>query len=77
MKRPKSRNEKLLDFFAERILVKHGQPVSLCEHKGFREFCHKLDARFHFCSRKKMSPKVLPRVLDHLEEGGKAVLNQQ
>jgi len=72
MKHPKSRNEKLLDFFAERVLVKHGQPVSLYEHEGFREFCHELDARFHFCSRKKMSSKVLPRVLDHLEEDGQS-----
>ena len=60
MKHLKSRNEKLLDFFAERVLVKHGQLVSLCEHEGFRESCRELDPRFHFCSRNKMSSKVPP-----------------
>ncbi|CAE7694712.1 unnamed protein product, partial [Symbiodinium microadriaticum] len=65
---PKKINEDLLDSFARELLIRDLEPFNMCEHEGFRTFCQELNPRFQLCSRRKMSSKVVERVLTSFEE---------
>ncbi|CAJ1401166.1 unnamed protein product [Effrenium voratum] len=72
----KAKNEKLLDGFAEHVLIQDMLPISACESPGLVQFMSTLDPKFKICSRKKMRFKVLPRVLHGLEEETWALLKE-